>query len=230
MIGLVLPLIGYASAATVIAAVVGYGYLRNSGRLSDATLFHIIALVNGVDVHQIQEASQKAAESAETPPEEPSYSEQQDLFQTASLQFDAKRKQLGDSLTDFEVQLKLLQAANDRYDRLRKDVEMYLNQQLNTVAEDGLQQVRTTLESLVPQKQAKPILVMMLKDGQTDEVIKLLGMINKRTRTAILQSFNTPEDLEMLKRINDKVLAGDPVKPFIDSQLESLKQLNEQGN
>jgi hypothetical protein len=224
---LLMPLIGYLCAGTVVSAALGYGYLRHSGKLTDETLFRMTAMIHGVDLEKLAEAKEKSAD--ETPPEETSYEEQQDQFQTSSLQFDAKRKQLADSLTDFDYQLKRLSVATTQYDMLRHDVENYLKQQRDRVGDAALQQVRIQIEALVPKKQAKPILVRMIEDNRIDEVILLLGSMNKRTQEAILRSFDSPpEDLDMLYRIQKKMLAGEPVKPFIDSQLESLKQLKQQ--
>jgi len=40
--------------------------------------------------------------------------------------------------------------------------------------------------------------------------------------------FTTVEDQEMLYRIQRKILAGEPVKPFIDDKLKQLEQLKAQ--
>ena len=69
------PLIAYLCVGTVISAALGYGYLRHSGKLDDETMFRIMALVHGVDLDELAKEGTPTVE--ETPPEEPSFAEQQ---------------------------------------------------------------------------------------------------------------------------------------------------------
>lgn len=228
LIRMLFPLIGYACVATVISGAIAYGYLVKSGKLDDEKLFRITAILQDVDLEEIEQASH--AEEPGTPPEEPSYEQQRRQYQTISLQFDVKEKQLADSLVDFDYQLKRLSGATEQYSRLRAEVEEYLVQQGNLVLSVEMQKVRKQLESLIPKKQAKPILIKYITDDRIDDVIMLLGSMKPRDQEAILRTFDAPEDLEMLYRIQRKMLAGEPAKPFIDSQLQALEQLKAQQN
>jgi hypothetical protein len=225
MLRLLLPLIGYACVATVITAALVFGYLRRSGKLDDETMFRIAALVHDVDLEEIEQ-SKKAAEPG-VPPEEASYAEQQQQFQTMSLHFDVKQKQLADSLVEFDYRLKQLSAATEQYARLRKDVEAYLDAQGKLVLSAAIQAVREQLEQMPP-RQSKPMLVKYIEDNRIEEVIMLLGSMKSRSREDILKMFTTVEDTEMLYRIQRKILAGEPVKPFIDDKLKQLEQLKAQ--
>ena len=228
LIRMLFPLIGYACVATVISGAIAYGYLVKSGKLDDEKLFRITAILQDVDLEEIEQQSH--VEETETPPEEPSYEQQRRQYQTISLQFDVKEKQLADSLVDFDYQLKRLNGATEQYSRLRAEVEDYLVKQGNLVLSEEMQKVRKQLESLIPKKQAKPILIKYITDDRIDDVIMLLGSMKPRDQEAILRTFDAPEDLEMLYRIQRKMLAGEPAKPFIDSQLQALEQLKAQQN
>jgi hypothetical protein len=228
LIRILFPLIGYACVATVISGAIAYGYLVKSGKLDDEKLFRITAILQDVDLEEIEQESH--AEEPGTPPEEPSYEQQRRQYQTISLQFDVKEKQLADSLVDFDYQLKRLSGATEQYSRLRAEVEEYLVKQGNLVLSEEMQKVRKQLESLIPKKQAKPILIKYITDDRIDDVIMLLGSMKPRDQEAILRTFDAPEDLEMLYRIQRKMLAGEPAKPFIDSQLQALEQLKAQQN
>jgi hypothetical protein len=228
LIRMLFPLIGYACVATVISGAIAYGYLVKSGKLDDEKLFRITAILQDVDLEEIEQKSH--AEEPGTPPEEPSYEQQRRQYQTISLQFDVKEKQLTDSLVDFDYQLKRLSGATEQYARLRAEVEEYLVKQGNLVLSEEMQKVRKQLESLIPKKQAKPILIKYITDDRIDDVIMLLGSMKPRDQQAILRTFDAPEDLEMLYRIQRKMLAGEPAKPFIDSQLQALEQLKAQQN
>jgi hypothetical protein len=225
MLGLLLPLIGYACVATVISAALGYGYLRKSGKLDDEKLFKVVALLQDVDLEEIKQASEE--QSPTTPAEEPSFDEQQRHAQTTMLHFDAKQKQLNVSLTNFDYQLKQLNAAIENYARLKADVAKYLDEQGKLVLREAMQDVREQME-LLPPKQAKPIFINYITDNHVDDVIMLLGSLKPRSREAILKTFTTEQDLEMLYKIQRKMLAGEPVKPFIDAKLQELEQLQSQ--
>lgn len=229
LIRMLFPLIGYLCVATVVSGAIAYGYMVKSGKLDDEKIFRITAILQDVDLEEIERQS-NATEEPGTPPEEPSYEQQRRQYQTISLQFDVKEKQLADSLVDFDYQLKRLGGATEQYTRLRSEVEEYLVQQSNRVLSEEMQKVRKQLESLIPKKQAKPILIKYITDDRIDDVIMLLGSMKPRDQQAILRTFDAPEDLEMLYRIQRKMLAGEPIKPFIDSQLQALEQLKAQQN
>lgn len=228
LIRILFPLIGYACVATVISGALAYGYLVKSGKLDDEKLFRITAILQDVDLEEIEHEAQ--VEEPGTPPEEPSFDQQRRQYQTISLQFDVKEKQLADSLVDFDYQLKRLSGATEQYARLRAEVEEYLVEQGKLVLSEEMQKVRKQLESLIPKKQAKPILIKYVTDDRIDDVIMLLGSMKPRDQEAILRTFDAPEDLEMLYRIQRKMLAGEPAKPFIDAQLKTLEQMKAQQN
>jgi hypothetical protein len=224
---ILIPLVGYACVATVITAALGFGYLRHAGKLDDETMFRMAALVHGVDLDEIEKA-QQAAEPG-VPPEEPSFAEQQQQFKTASLHFDAKQKQLADSLVDFDYRLKQINAATEQYAKIKGDVKAFLDEQGELVLSEAIQEVREQLESLPP-RQSKPLLFSYIEDNRIDEVIMLLGSMKAANRADILKTFTTEEEQAMLYRIQRKILAGEPVKPFIDDKLSQLEALNAQEN
>jgi hypothetical protein len=222
-----LPLIAYLCVGTVISAAIGYGYLRRSGKLNDDTMFRIVALIQGVDLAALAKQDKRATD--ETPAEEPSFAEQQTKLQTATLHFDAKQRQLADSLVDFNYQLKRVSEATERYSRLRSVVEGYLKEQHEKVTDLARAKVREQLEVMDPKKQAKPLLVKMIQDGQIDEVILLLGSMKPQIRKDILRSFITfPDDIDILYQIQSHMLTDDPARPIIEAQLDQLNQLKSQ--
>jgi hypothetical protein len=225
LLGLLLPLISYVCVATVVSGALGYGYLRKSGQLDDEKLLRIVAIVQDVDLDEIKKESE--AHTPALPAEEPSFDEQQRRSQTESLHFDAKQKQLAISLVNFDYQLKQLIAATDNYARLKQEVAEYLATQGELVLREAMQEVRQQLELLSP-KQAKPILINYIADNDMDDVIKLLGSMKPKKREAILKTFTTEEDIEMLYKIQRKMLAGEPEKPFIDEKSKALEQLQAQ--
>ena len=223
---IMMPLVGYLCVATVVAATLGYGYLRRTGKLNDDTTYRIVAMLHGIDPDAVDEAQHKVTEG--TPPEEPSFEDRQQHYRAGALQFDAKQKQLSDSLTDFDYQLKRLNDETLKYSRLKQEVEQYLNDQVRDISEGQKKKVREQLEALNPRKQAKPILIKMIEESRTDEVIQLLGSMKTQAQKEILKAFDTETDVEMLYRIQRKMLAGEPMLPYITDRLRELEQLKEQ--
>jgi hypothetical protein len=226
LLRIMLPLIGYVCTATVISAALGYGYLRRAGTLNDAAAYRIVALLHGIDPEAVDKSLKEITTG--TPPEEPSFDDRQQRYRAAALQFDAKQKQLSDSLTDFDYQLKRLNDETTKYSQLKTDVEQYLKQQVDDITAGQKKKVREQLEAMHPRKQAKPILISMVTEGRTDEVIQLLGSMKTQNQKEIIKTFDTPEDIEMLSRIQRKMLAGEPTLPYINDRLKELEQLKEQ--
>lgn len=219
-------IVGYLCVATVLTAVLGYGYLRHNGTLNDEKIFRIMAIVHDVDLAEIE--ARGAADQQEVPPEEISYAEQQRHLQTAALQFDAKQKELADSLEAFEFRFSQLNTATERYNQLSDKVQNYLTEQKQKVMDKALEEVRGQLRMLIPKKQAKPILIKMIQSGEVDAVIQLLSSLPPRSQQAILKTFDTEQDVELLYQLTQRMLTGDPARQFIDEQLEQLQELKSQ--
>jgi hypothetical protein len=218
-----LPLVAYLCVGTVITAALGYGYLRRSGKLNDETMFRITALLHGIDLNELAKESETMVEGA--PAEEASFDEQQAHVHATSLRFDAKQKQLSDSLVQFQYQVNRVTAARERYDALRADVENFLNSMETELTNSDLANVRAQIEVMDPKKQAKPLLVNYMAAGEVDLVVKLLGSMKASNRRAILLTFNTDEDIKMLKQMQEHMLNENPAKAKIAEQLETLEQL-----
>jgi len=228
MIRLLFPLVGYLCVASTITAAGGYGYLRYSGILDDEKLFRIVSILHDIDLQEVTD--REKADQEEVPPEEMSYEQRQEHLQMATLHLQAKKDDLEKQLNEFQTQFRQLNIANARYQAYKEDVEKYLQQRKKEAQEEGLLAVRKQLQNLAPKRQAKPLLVKMIKDDRADEVITLLNGMPTKKRSDILKTFDTVEDIDMLYRIQEKMLSGDPVKPFIDEKLKELNQMKELEN
>ena len=72
------------------------------------------------------------------------------------------------------------------------------------------------------------MLVQWIKEGRIEDVILLLNGLKDRSRQEIIRTFDTPEDIDMLKQIYDQMLEGHPEKTFIEGKLNELQQLKQQ--
>lgn len=226
VIRLLFPLIGYISTATVITLVAGFGYMRSKGMLDDEAMFHIVSAIHGVDLDKIAESQKTDVD--DVPPEESSYDQQIEYSQVAKLQLQAKQDFLEKERSDFQADFTRLGTEMARYRSFQQEVEQYLKQREEIALDSGLVAVRNQIQNLTPKKQAKPLLVQWIKEGRIDDVILLLNGLSDRSRREIILTFDTPEDIDMLKKIYEQMLDGRPEKTFIENKLNELQQIKEQ--
>ena len=226
MIRILFPLVGFLCTATVITLLAGFGYLRNSGMLDDEKMFRIVSMLHGVDLDEIAAKHQKT--EADVPEEETSYQQEIEYGHIARLNLQAKQDDLEKNIVVFRDLKKTVSVDMARYQALKGEVEQYLKEREEKARQTGLQAVRQQIESLVAKKQAKPLLVGWIGEGRIDDVILILNGISQRSRRAIIQTFDTPEDVQMLKKIYEQMLSGHPEKTFIEEKLQDLKKLNQQ--
>ena len=225
MIRILFPFIGFLCTASVITLVLGFGYLRNSGMLDDEKMFRIVSLIHGVDMDEI--AQQQTFVEEDVPQEETSYQQEIEHSQIARLQLQAKQDDIDKNIVVFQDLKKTVSVDMARYQALKGEVEEYLRQREERARQSGLQAVAQQLESLIAKKQGKPLLVGWLSEGRIDDVILLLNRINPRTRQELIRTFDTPEDVQMLKKIYEQMLSGHPEKTFIEQKLQDLQKLNQ---
>ena len=224
MIRLLFPLIAYLCVATVLSLVLGFAYLRSNGTINDEVMFRIVALLHGIDMEKI--ADEQEADSTIIPPEENSYDQLKQQRQIVMRGMEAKQEDLKRDLEGFNTELQRITDARNHYDALRIDVETYLQDQRDFFAKEGPNNVRNQLEKLDPKKQAKPILLNMVREGRMDEVILLLQGMNRASRDAILKTFTEKTDLTTLRDIHRQMMSGEPIKPKLDAALQELDRLN----
>jgi len=226
MIRIMFPLIGYICTATVITLVAGLGYLHSTEALDDEDIFRIVSILHDIDLEKIAESHGPTED--EVPPEESSYDQQIEYRQVETLHLQAKQDDLEQQLGVFKDYFKTLNVATSRYQTFKHEVEQYLLQMEERAMESGLVAVRTQLQNLTAKKQAKPLLVQWIKEGRIEDVILILNGISDRSRREIIRTFDTPEDIDMLKKIYEQMLAGHPEKTYIESKLKELQKLKKQ--
>ena len=228
LIRLTFPLIGYFCVATVLTMGVGYGYLRHKGYLDDEKLFRIVSMLHGINLEELKEM--QSEDENDVPPEEISFSDQQKQMQVALLHMQAKKDDLEKQKGEFDSIRRQANTMMGRYAEVQQEVETYLEQRKEEASESGLVDVRGQLENLDPRKQAKPLLMQMLAENRTDVVILLLSGMRPRYRNEILSTFDSEDDIALLHKMHDQMLAGHPERTFIEDQIKKLEKLKEQDN
>lgn len=222
LIRILFPLIGYFCVATVITLTAGYGYLRSNGTLNDENMFQIISLIHGIDLDEIAAANQ--TDDQDVPPEEMSFDDHQKHMRMNILHLQSKENDIEKLITDFESERITLANQIKHIAKFRQEVEEYLRQKRDKASTGGLSGVIEQWKILNPGKQTKELLVKMIRDGQMDTVIQLLGGLSPSIRKDILKTFTSEEDLGMLYQIEQQMLNGGPEANFIDGKLDELNQ------
>ncbi len=222
LIRIMFPLIGYFCVATVITLAAGYGYLRQNGTLNNENMFEIVSLLHGVDLDEIAAANE--TDTQDVPPEEVSFDDRQQYMRIAMLNLQAKKDDIEKNIAEFKNLHSTLDNRFEYFEKIRVEVEQYLKEQKAVSSASGLVSVREQWKNLNPKKQTKEILVKMIKDDQIGTVIEILNGLPQRDRKNILKTMDTPEDIEMLHRIEQQMLNGGPGASFIDQKLQELDQ------
>lgn len=222
MIRLLFAMIGYVATATVITMALGIGYLWKSEKLTDEKMFHMVALLQGVDLQQIAE-DQKSAES-EVPPEEPSMDTVAEQQHVLDRNFEVKLLSLQRGRTEFDARMLELKTQSERFDRMASEWENRLKQQGELTSQENITKVITDLEQVKPVT-AKDLLMRWIEEDRMQDVILLLGRMSDSKKAKILKSFTTPEELDKLHEIHRLMMDASESKKQLEQAQDELNSL-----
>lgn len=220
--------IGYASVATVLAAALGVGYLYQTEYLSDEKVFHIVAVVQGVDVNEA--AVVEGVSQDEIPGEEPSLAEEHHLQELALRNYEAKQFALDRGRTEFDYSLGQLMEQRDRFDAMASELRQRLEEVSDETTEEGVRNVVRDLKVAKPDK-GKELLLRMLdrggadpeaKQAALDEVVQLINAMPQDTWMDILNRFDGAAELDQLHQIQVQQLKGGAKKRVLEEAMQQL--------
>ena len=227
-----LAAIGYAATATVLATVLGLGYLWQSEMLTDERVFRIVALLQGVEIDQSGGEPDRSDPSLETPGEESSLVEQERVRAIALRSDEARLVALERGQAEFEHSLGQLVGERKRFDEMATELNQRLEQESNDALEDGVQAVVRDLRLAKPDK-GKELLLKLLERGGSDplakdaalqEVIRLINAMPQGTWENILKRFEGEQELEQLHQIQVEQLKGGPKQSVLAEALGIVNQ------
>ncbi|MEM8864209.1 MAG: hypothetical protein AAGF31_01530 [Planctomycetota bacterium] len=219
-------LVGYLSTATVLSAVIGFGYLWQTRRLDDEKLFRIVALVHDVDIDAL--AAEQEDNANEVPPEEPSLDDIAGYQAIAARNFEVKNDALKRGSDAFNHAFRRLKTATDHFSELSNKIETELKSQGELSSKEAISKVVRDLELLGPEE-AKQQLLRTLddKDGMND-VILLMNAMSTGKLKSILKKFKSQEELDALHEIHRVMLSGGPQAQGMEAALRELQSLKSQ--
>ncbi len=228
-------MIGYAAVATILSAGLGVGYLWQTERLTDESLFRIVALLHGVDLNESMVDEEAMVE--EVPNEEASIAEKERMRELDIRDHEARLQALKRGRSEFDHHLQKLQSERDRFDQQARELQQQLEQERTETAHEGIKYVVRDLKLAKPDK-GKELLLRMLNRGGADpeerqraldDVIRLINTMPSDTWEAIQNKFEGPDELDQLHRIEVQQLEGGPKRRVIDEALKQLQNRDDGG-
>lgn len=208
-------MIGYLCVATVLAAVIGLGYLWHAGALTDEKVFQMVALIHDVDLQHLEERARQG--ESRVPPEEPSLDE---LERHRALQMrnqELKSSQLERNVKEFEHLLGQIQELQRRFDSQAKSFKDLLAAEEARAVEQGNLEVVSHWEQMKP-AQVKDLIMTMRENNELEDVVMLLRRIDDIKKRKILAQFDieVQEEMEALYEIQALLRDGFPKQDVID--------------
>jgi len=206
LLGLVGSLLLYFSLATILAEALIFGYCWSKWRLDRNKLMQIAAVAQGVDLVGLKSEAKAAQEAAG---EQPSY---QQIVQARALKLrnvELREQSLKNGVDQLRAEQQALSDGKARYQKQRQEYESQLAALEKGLESAGMDQNRGILAKLAP-KQAKELLLGMLKKNEMNDVVALLQDMAEGSRAKILKEFKTPEEAEKLDGVLRQIRQGMP--------------------
>lgn len=209
LISLAVLLTAATCTATVIAgaALTGFGVMK--GYLSREKLGKMAAVAQGAELASAETKTKKGAVE-ETRPEQPSFDQVIEARAVKTRNLELREEAVVNATNQLRAEQSKL---SDSQAAFKKAQQVYA-EQLATVekrsSDLGWDANRRDLSTLKP-KQAKELILLMVKKDEMKQVVSLLLPMPDVKRAKIFAEFKTPEDLEKVDEIMRLVRQGEPL-------------------
>jgi hypothetical protein len=195
------------------------GYLVSHWKIDSQKVAAMIAAAQGLE---------PAGTSAAAVPEPEPVSKEQVSFEQILEARALKDKNL--QLRELALTNTLAQLRTDRqkladelkrYQDQRRDYETKLDATTKGAQAAGRTEVSSLLQSLKP-KQAKEIVLKMLENSETEEVVMLLSGMTEAKRAKILGEFKTPDETKKIDEVIRLIRQGVPTATIAEQARQQL--------
>ena len=213
-------LIAAVCVATVIAELLAFGYLRSRGKLDEKTVRKLIAVANGMEITPPRAKHGGGADN--TAPEQASLDDVARERALKSRDIELREQSLNDNVSMVKTEYAKLIEEKDRYERIKAAFRAQLDELREGTLAENRETARTILENMKP-KQAKEQVLRMLKDGEMNDVIKILSLMPSNKRKKIVDEFKTEDESQKLAEILKEIREGVPESNLVDTAEKSLE-------
>jgi len=224
IIDFLLGLIAYICVATVITIALAIGYFWHTEQLNSDKLFRLMALLQDVDLQQINAAHEKKP-GDDVPPQEPSLNEVMHRQQVQDRNYEAKMLALQRGKKGYDDSFQKVQEKIDRYDRMVSDIQRNLKQQEEQLTQQNVAKIVSQLEQVKPEV-GKDSLMKWIEESRMDDAILLMSRMSESKLAKILKTFQTDKELSKLHEIHLRIMSGGPEAAALKKALGEIDALN----
>lgn len=208
--------VSYFAVATVLAAITLVVIGFSTGKLSETKLARLRAVLVGAETPTPKARPDEAKET-------PSYEE---LLERRSVKF--RELELREEVVRQNVSILTRErldvtARRDELTRIQQAFQAELAQMADAALMAGEENVRLTFERMRP-PQARQQLLLMLEQGELENVVAMLAAMPIERRAKIVAEFKSPEDLPRLNEILEVMGQGDPVARMVEETRGAMSQ------
>lgn len=208
--------VSYFAVATVLAAITLVVIGFSTGKLNGAKLARLRAVLVGAEAPTPKARPDEAQET-------PSYEE---LLERRSVKF--RELELREEVVRQNVSILTRErldvtARRDELTRIQQAFQAELAQMADAALVAGEENVRLTFERMRP-PQARQQLLLMLEQGELENVVAMLAAMPIERRAKIVAEFKSPEDLPRLNEILEVMGQGDPVARMVEETRGAMSQ------
>jgi hypothetical protein len=204
--------------ATTITAAAGVGYLWSQQRLTQENTYQIIALLQGIDLADVYLEANKDDSAGQ---EMPSFDEYLERRSRMSVNLQMRENEVTNHVEQLKVLERDLKETKTLIDRIRNRFDEELLAQADSARVRGQADVRATLEKIAPE-QAKQQLLLMVDQGEINEVVAMMAGMSVDKRKKIVSAFSD-EEAEQLYEIFEKRRQGVPEIEIIENARANLQ-------
>ncbi len=204
----------FALATLVAEAIIAIYAVRTWG-IDRERVERILAVARG----ETPAPPPSSAPPAPETPEMPSYQQVLEARALRDANLRLREEALAHALADLQASRQKLAEDLKRFRAQRADYEKQLAELQSGSLAAGREEVRRILQSIRP-KQAKEVLVQMLDNKETQEVVALLTGMTDSKRAKILGEFKTPEEIQKIEEVLRIIRQGEPKTGVIQSAMD----------
>jgi hypothetical protein len=211
----------YFCIGQTLVLLVLLGAFIAKGHFTHDKLEQISAVVQGVDLRELQHTIDEEHARARLP--QPSLRDLAEARALKSRDLELREQELRNQLNLIRLEQNKLVAEADRYQRVQTDFEQRLKNLREGAVATNLENARLILENMKA-KQAKEQIQLMLDDGEMKQAVVLMSSMPIEKRAKIVAEFKTEKESEELAEMLRLIRAGEPEVTLIDETQNNLTE------
>jgi hypothetical protein len=199
------------AAGTVLAQALFLGAMLGRGDLTRAKATKILRALDGVDVDFLLQSMRPREEIVVL--DAPSYEEVIENRIASRLDLDLREAALEKGRQETrELQVRL-KSAGERYEVLKRQFDLNFSRLAQGAADQRLVELQENIESMRPAQAKEQILRLLAgksEDAFLNDVVSIIKTMSPDKRKKLLAEFQTPEEVQLLAKVFDRIRRGLP--------------------